>query len=645
MKRITAGGLFFFLLGWAVLAAQIFAEQIPIQPRQRFQSDPAFDHATDELVHGRFSAAEAAFQKLAEARPQDANSRFFLGVARLRQHKHAQAITSFKHTLDLAPDHVEAKWNLLVAAEQGDIDLEQLAEKYRSSPIAGPWVQSSVQSPVRFENIGASSGTDKMDIGRGSGWADYDGDGDLDVFAVGVNSPHALFRHKGDGTFTNVTVSAGLSNSLGGWSALFADYDNDGDPDLYVTRNGWAGYVPNTLYRNNGDGTFMDVTQEAGTGDPSDSFTAAWADYDRDGFLDLYVANGVSSRHGSLNSLFHNNGDGTFTDVAISAGVFDGRHSIGCAWGDADNDGYPDLYVVNYGDDNGYYHNNGDGTFSDWTAKAGVAAPQYGFVTFFFDYDHDGDLDIFVSSWASQMVDVIRFYMTGKPQGESRQKLFRNKGDGTFEDVTAQVGLEGTYGAMGANFGDIDNNGYPEIYLGTGGPPLERYEPNVLFLNQGNGRFVDVTASSRTGDTCKGHGQTFVDFDADGDLDIYSPCGGAWPGDQQPNSFFRNPGSPNHWLVVRARGVKSNRDAIGARVTLTVNGSRQVAEVTSGGGFGSTNSLELEFGLGKVTTVETLHIRWPSGQEQEFSDIATDQFLTLTEGESLIQSQQESGKR
>ena len=300
---------------------------------------------------------------------------------------------------------------------------------------------------------------------------------------------------------------------------------------------------------------------------------------------------------------------------------------------------------MNYGDDNGYYHNNGDGTFSDWTAKAGVAAPQYGFVTFFFDYDHDGDLDIFVSSWASQMVDVIRFYMTGKPQGESRQKLFRNKGDGTFEDVTAQVGLEGTYGAMGANFGDIDNNGYPEIYLGTGGPPLERYEPNVLFLNQGNGRFVDVTASSRTGDTCKGHGQTFVDFDADGDLDIYSPCGGAWPGDQQPNSFFRNPGSPNHWLVVRARGVKSNRDAIGARVTLTVNGSRQVAEVTSGGGFGSTNSLELEFGLGKVTTVETLHIRWPSGQEQEFSDIATDQFLTLTEGESLIQSQQESGKR
>jgi hypothetical protein len=456
---------------------------------------------------------------------------------------------------------------------------------------------------------------------------------------VGFMSPHALFRNDGNGAFTDVAQQAGLRDRLGGWSALFADYDNDGDPDIYITRNGWAGRSPDTLYRNNGDGTFTDVTKEAGMGDPADGFTAAWADYDRDGFIDLYVANGVSSLNGELDSLFHNNGDGTFTDVGIRAGAFDGRHSIGCAWGDADNDGYPDLYVVNYGDGNGYYHNNGDGTFSDWTVKAGVAAPKYGFVAFFFDYDRDADLDLFVSSWASRMADVARFYLTGKPQGESEQKLYRNKGDGTFEDVTTQAGLLGTRGSMSANFGDINNDGFPEIYLGTGGPAIERYEPKALFLNRGDGSFIDVSRSAGTDDLCKGHGTTFADFDADGDLDIYSPCGGSWHGDRQPNALFRNPGSSNHWLTIRTRGTKSNRDGIGARVTVTVDGSRSVAEVTSGGGFGSTNSLELEFGLGKTTKADKIHIRWPSGQEQEFTDVAADHFVTITEGQQTLTRQ------
>ncbi len=634
MKRFIISGLLFPLLVSAVFAQQAILIQ---PPPQQSHPDPAFNLAMMETVYGNYDDAEAAFRKLAEAYPQDADSRFFLGVTQLRQNKFHQAFDNFKQTLDLAPDHVEARWNLLVAAKKGDIGLGQLEEKYRLSPVAGPWGQSVASSPIRFENISVSSGTDKVDLGRGSGWADYDGDGDLDVFAAGVSSPHALYRNNGNGNFAEAAKAAGLGRAISGWSALFADYDNDSDPDLYVTRNGWAGHLPNILYQNNGDGTFTEVTQKAGVGDVADSFTAAWADYDRDGLLDLYVANGVSSSYGSLNTLYHNNGNGTFTDVAILAGVFDGRHSIGCAWGDTDNDGYPDLYVANYGDDNGYYHNNGDGTFSDWTAKAGVAAPKYGFLSLFFDYDHDGDLDLFVSSWASQMVDVIRFYMTGKLHGESRQKLYRNKGDGTFEDVTAQAGLNGIYGAMGAISGDINNDGFPELYLGTGGPPLERYEPNVLLLNQKDGTFVDITVSSGTDDTCKGHGQTFVDFDQDGDLDLYSPCGGAWPlADRQPNSFFRNPGTSNHWLVVRTRGIKSNRDGIGARVTVTVNGSSQVAEVAGGVGFGSTNSLELEFGLGRATKVEKVHIRWPSGQEQEFTNVDADQFVTITEGEKTL---------
>jgi hypothetical protein len=629
--------LLLLVAGPALTAAQTPA---PIQQGEWRHVDPAFNLTMMELANGNFSAAEAGFQKLAEAYPQDAESPFFLGVSQLRQNKPAQAVDSFKQALDRSPDYVEARWNLLVAAKMAGLDLGQLDGKYRSPLLAGPWARSSVQSPVRFENIGPSSGTAKVDLGRGSAWADYDGDGDLDLFTVGFMSPHALFRNNGDGTFTDVAEQAGLRDPQGGWSALFADYNNDGYPDIYVTRNGWGGRGPNTLYRNNGNGTFTDVTKEAGVDDPSGSFTAAWADYDRDGFIDLYVANGVSSLYGELNSLFHNNGDGTFTNVAIPAGVFEGHHSIGCAWGDADNDGYPDLYVVNYGEDNSYYHNNGNGTFSDWTAKAGVAAPKYGFVAFFFDYDHDGDLDLFVSSWASRMADVARFYLTGEPQGESGQKLYRNKGDGTFEDVTVQAGLQGTYGSMAANFGDIDNDGFPEIYLGAGGPAMERYEPNVLFLNKRNGSFVDVTSSSGTGDLCKGHGQTFADFDGDGNLDIYSPCGGSWSGDRQPNALFRNlGGTSNHWLTIRTRGVKSNRDGIGARVTVTVGGSPYTAEVTSGGGFGSTNSLELEFGLGKATKADKIHIRWPSGQEQEFTNVAADQFVTITEGQKTLTRQ------
>lgn len=617
----------------ALTAAQTPA---PIQPKEWRHPDPAFNLAMLELVSGNFGTAEAAFQKLAESYPQDAESRFFLGVAQLRQNKCAQAIDSFKQALDIATDHVGARWNLLVAVKMAGLDPGQLEEKYRLLPRAGPWAQSSGQSPIRFEKIGASSGTARLNLGRGSAWADYDGDGDLDLFTVSFDLPHALFRNNGDGTFTDVAEQAGLSRPWGGWSALFADYDNDGDPDIYITRNGWGGQGPNTLYRNNGDRTFTDVTKRAGGEDSSDSFTAAWADYDRDGFIDLYVANGVSSVHGALNSLFHNNGDGTFTNAALQAGVFDVRPSIGSAWGDADNDGYPDLYVVNYGQDNGYYHNNGDGTFSDWTARAGVAAPKYGFVAFFFDYDRDADLDLFVSSWASQMADVARFYLTGEPQGESGQKLYRNRGDGTFEDVTKQAGLWGTYGAMAANFGDINNDGFPEIYLGNGGPAMERYEPNALFLNKGDGSFVDVSVSSGTDDLCKGHGQTFADFDADGDLDLYSPCGGSWFGDRQLNAFFRNPGTSNHWLTIRTRGVKSNRDGIGARVTVTAGGSSQVAEVTSGGGFGSTNSLELEFGLGKAIKADKIHIRWPSGQEQEFTHVDADQFVTITEGQKTL---------
>ena len=187
---------------------------------------------------------------------------------------------------------------------------------------------------------------DKVDGGRGSAWGDYDNDGDLDIVAVGTYQPHALFRNNGDGTFTNTAAQAGIADPRGGWGSLFADYDNDGYLDLYITRGGWSGAAENTLYHNNGDGTFTDVTHAAGVSDPQSSFCAAWADYDNDGYLDLYVADGVIG-DGAANVLYHNNGDGTFTNTADVAGVADTGNSLGTAWGDYDKDGHIDLHVVN----------------------------------------------------------------------------------------------------------------------------------------------------------------------------------------------------------------------------------------------------------------------------------------------------------
>jgi Tfp pilus assembly protein PilF len=582
---------------------------------------------------GAFAAAEQDLQVVLSHAPEMALVRRDLATTYLRQGKIEDAITAYKKVIEQTPNDLVARWNLRVAHEQLGGDANDIAERYRI-PIAS---QDKTPAPVTFNDVAHQLGVSALTRGRGSAWGDYDRDGDADLFTVGIRDPHHLYRNNGDGTFTDVTQAALLNDPRGGWASLFFDYDRDGDVDLFVTRDGWRGVAANSLYRNNGDGTFSDVTWQAGMLEESDSFTASLADINNDGWVDIYVANGVSQANGAANHLYLNNGNGTFREVARQAGVATHGRSIGCAFGDYDNDGWPDLVVINHGAPNALYRNRGDGTFVEVTVEAGIDAPLDGFVGFFFDYDNDGWLDLFATGWTEQMQDVLQSAITGKPNAErNRLALYHNNGDGTFADVTLAAGLARTYGAMAAQFGDIDNDGFLDIYLGTGGPPMDTYEPNKLFWNTGQGTFVDVTNSAGVGNLGKGHGATFADYDADGDLDLYAPIGGAMFGDRQPNSLYQNSGTSNYWLKLRLVATSSNPDAIGTKVSVTADQQKIFRTVDGGTGFGSMNDPLVLLGLGHAAMVSKLHIQWPSGIQQTFLNIRANQLLVITEGQSQL---------
>ena len=588
-----------------------------------------------EFRLGEADKAAKRFENIIQNYRRHSGAYYYLGVYHLRHGNLEKAVTNFKESLRLKPRDPETLWNLWTAYSQLGGYPADLPEEFKIKPWGGFVTPNSVGRDSLFTDMAANLKMDKVDGGRGSAWGDYDNDGDEDIVAVGTYQPHVLYRNNGNGTFTNVADQAGIADPRGGWGSLFADYDNDGFLDLYITRGGWSGAAENTLYHNNGDGTFTDVTHTAGVADPQSSFCAAWADYDNDGFLDLYIADGVIG-DGAANVLYRNNGDGTFTNIAEIAGVANTGNSLGTAWGDYDKDGYIDLHVVNFGQSNVLYRNNGDGTFTDVTSIAGMTLPVTdAFVTFFLDVDNDADLDIFISNSGSFQAFIAGQITGAAPHDGDRQVLYRNNGDGTFTDVTRESGLYHAFGAMGANFGDIDSDGYLDIYLATGAPQMGRLERDALFRNNGDGTFTDATLALGLGNIGKGHGVTFGDVDTDGDVDIYVPVGGAFIGDQWHNLFYQNTGTGNNWLTLKLVGVKSNRDGIGAKVTLRVGDSVIYREVSGGCGFGSTNSLSLEIGLGKHTKVDTLEIVWPSGQVDTHRNLSVNQKRVITEGKNL----------
>jgi hypothetical protein len=539
------------------------------------------------------------------------------------------AVKHFSEYLEQFPDDLEAKWLLNLAQmtlgnypANGDSRFVLSLDRYFHSDL----------DIGRFRDIAHLAGVDRFNQAGGAIMEDFDNDGLLDLVVTDWDATQnmAFYHNKGDGTFEDRTKEAGLLGQLGGQNCVQTDYNNDGHMDIFICRGGWIPFpIRPSLLRNNGNGTFTDVTREAGLITPVNTIAATWADYDNDGFLDLFVC-----CEKQPNRLYHNKGDGSFEDVAVPAGVQgDGKTTKGAAWIDYDNDGFPDLFVNNLNGTAQLFHNNRNGTFTDVTLAMDITGPKEGFSCWAWDYDNDGWLDIFATCYDHTLEDVVKG-LQGRPHYRNTCRLYRNlKGKG-FQDVTKEVGLHGVYSTMGSNFGDFDNDGYLDLYLATGDPNLAMVIPNRMFKNVEGKRFVEITASSGTGHLQKGHGVACGDWDRDGNIDLFIQMGGAVKGDRYHNLLFQNPGQGNNWLTLKLIGKKTNRAAIGARIKAVTSGAKPLTihrHVSSGSSYGAS-PLQQTFGLAKADRVALLEIHWPtSGTTQVFRDIAVNQAIEVTE--------------
>ena len=509
--------------------------------------------------------------------------------------------------------------------------------------------------------------------GCGVAFYDYDQDDWLDIFLVngtrlegfpkGEEPVSRLFKNNRDGTFTDVTAKAGMTRSGWGQGCCVGDYDNNGWDDLFVTY-----YGQNILYRNNGDGTFTDVTDKAGLAQKKTRWNSgcAFLDYDRDGHLDLFVANyidfdvrtaplpeaagcaykgmqvacGPPGLDGGKNILYHNNGDGTFTDVSEKAGVLDtvGTYGLSVAVADLDNDGWPDIYVANDSTAATYYQNQKDGTFKDIAIEAGIAyspdgKPQAGMGVAIGDFNRDGLLDIVKTNFAGDT-----------------DSLYQNLGDSTFEDRTylSGLGVNTRLLGWGVGFVDVDNDGWLDIFISNGhvypevdGSHLDApyAEHKYLYRNLRNGQFEEITSLAGSGitDAAPARGCAFGDYDNDGDIDIVVNCVNALPQLLRCDTTIKR-----NFLKLRLVGKKSNRTGIGARVTVTAQVQpglkplRQIDEVRSGGSYYSQSDLRLHFGLDKAIKADLVEIAWPSGAKDMLHDLAANQLYVIEEGGKIL---------
>lgn len=554
------------------------------------------------------------------------------------------AIQCFMHVLKITdPDdewHLKSRWLLNLAW----MTLGEHPDGVPAEYLIPSEAFQSQESFPHFRNVSQSLGLDTFSTSGGVIIDDFDNDDYLDL----ITSPWdprdqiRLFRNARNGTFREYTKSSGLNGFCGGLNLVQADYDNDGDLDFLVLRGAWLaqrGSHPNSLMRNNGDGTFTDVTLDVGMTTHLPTQTAAWADYDNDGDLDLFIGNEGGIGINAPCQLYQNNGTGGFRDVAASAGVENHRFTKGVTWGDIDGDRYPDLFVSNQGQKNRLYRNNRDGTFKDIATEAGVELPLESFPAWFWDYNNDGHLDLYVAVYSANTADLAKFYL-GKPSDAERARLFLGDGAGAFVDVAKNSGLDRPDASMGANFGDLDNDGYLDFYLGTGYPSYESLMPGVMYRNERGKRFVDVTTAGGFGHLQKGHAVAFADLDHDGDQDVFEQMGGAFAGDRFHDALYENPGMGNHWLTLHLVGTTSNRSAIGAviRIDITEAGQSRTVyrRVNSGGSFGS-NPLRQTIGLGAATRIDRLQIYWPtSDTEQSFSAVPMDGHFRITEGQDQL---------
>jgi len=548
-------------------------------------------------------------------------------VANYRRGDCARAIRHGVTCLEEDPTDEKARYWLWLAAQKAGGYPDTVRQELRMEVVAGYY-----PTAVELEDVAAAIGLDKTCGGRGTAIFDSNGDGTLDVVIAGAYAGCSLCRNNGDGTFTDISAGSGLDRCVYGFGLAVGDYDNNGLPDLFVSGLGFFD-GQGMLMRNNGDGTFTDVTKEAGLGMWGPAFTASWVDYDGDGYLDLFVVNNLGGlfNRKTPNRLFHNNGDGTFTDVTEEAGLKTVWPTIGAAWGDFSNNGRPDLFLSNPGPGQ-FFRNNGDGTFTDVSREAGVDAPVVSSVCVCCDIDDDGWLDIVQFTW-SRTQDAVYTLRTGHgPSGGSPLRVFRNNRDGTFTDIAPQLGLTGCWGTMSGTVGDFNNDGYLDILLGNGDPSIERLEAAVLLENDGR-QFHNVTFAAGMPFTGKGHGANMADLAGDGRLHLFVAAGGLYPGDMLTTTVFRPKRLPGNYLNVRLVGTRSNRDAIGARLKLRAGGREQHRLVSGGSSFGCS-PYEQHFGLGTATQIEWLEIRWPSGHVQRLAQLPHNQSIRIVEGQA-----------
>ncbi len=495
-----------------------------------------------------------------------------------------------------------------------------------------PSTFKSEEDVVHFTDVAPQAGLSLFSMSGGIVVDDFENNGLLDIVTSTSNFCGSMhyFHNNGDGTFSDRSQKSGLSSQLGGLNMIQADYNNDGCMDILVMRGGWEMPMRPSLLRNNCNGTFTDVTREAGLLEPVATQAGVWADIDNDGYVDLFLGSENGSPH-----LYHNERNGTFKDITHSAGVDRNAFNKGIVSGDYDNDGYMDFYVSNFVGDHLLYHNNHNLTFTEVGQKAGVTAPRRSFGAAFMDYDNDGWPDLFVTSYYVSVDETVRS-MLGEPNNAETAKMYRNMHDGTFKDMSAELGLDKVYMPMGMNFGDVDNDGYLDLYLGVGAPSYASILPKVMLRNEEGKKFVDISYSSGTADLHKGHGVAFADLDNDGDEDLITIIGGATPGDAHALRMFENPGNGNDWITLKLVGVKSNRAALGARIKVTVeNEGREPRSiyrtVSSGGSFGAS-PLQQHIGLGKSAKIDTVEVWWPaSNTRQVFSNVDKNQFLQIKE--------------
>jgi hypothetical protein len=565
-----------------------------------------------------------------------------------------EAIKQFTAYLEFSPGDLRARWLLNVAY----MTLGEYPEKVPRAYLIPLDTFRSKLDVGRFENVAprVGLGTRGPNMAGGSIFDDFSGDGLPDLFSTSVDADMgaSLFINRGDGSFDDRSTTAGLSQQVYSLNLARADFDNDGNLDVVLLRGGWENPTRLSLLRNKGGGVFDDVTIKSGLAEPIATESAVWGDYDNDGFVDLFVCGEYISPDVSPLStpsdprnrcrLYHNRGDGTFANEAERAGVLNERCAKGSAWADYDGDGRLDLFVSNMGQPCRLYHNDANGEFHDVAHELGIAgsSSDRAFACWFWDYDNDGRLDLFVNDYHASMADVAADYLGLKTTGVAHPHLYRNLGERGFRDVSLDVGLNRPIAAMGANFGDIDNDGYLDAYFGTGWMSYSGLVPNVMLKNVEGRRFEDVTDSSRTGHLQKGHGVSFADWDCDGDLDLFVVLGGAYPGDQAFNVLFQNPGHGRHWLKVKLIGTKTNRSALGAKIRVDLKAADERVRsiyrtIGNNGSFGG-NSLVETIGLLDATRVDELTVSWPTSKtSQTFRDLAADQSIEIAEGSDSFQ--------